>query len=220
MSGSVGMAVGSEPLYGTACRRSTASSGRSNRRPTVSACFLVNCIWPRHAAVVHSLDWPTFCATSVHLMPFFSLRKTMRSVTSSRLIGLISAVMSGSRFKLLLLRIQLLVDGVRDLQELVLADVAGRKRIAHLAVDPVEHAHLAFFGVAERALPVAGDIGAHIQRDARALLRLIHEVCDRARVARKEPAAPQAVAALLKLRRTQRRAEALGEPRDQVRLLV
>src|SRR5215813_3029436 len=153
-------------------------------------------------------------------MPFFSLRKAMRSVTSSRFIGFINAPMSGSRFKLssylrgvtqqscqapggapLLCRpadrsgIQLLVDGVRDLQELVLADIAGRNRVTHLAVDPVEHAHLAFFGVAERGFPVAGDLGADVERDARALLRLIHEVRDRAGgVAGQETAAHQAVA--------------------------
>src|ERR1043165_4591149 len=102
MSGSVGTAVGSEPLYGTVCRISTASSGRSKILPTVSACFFVICIWPRHAAVVHSLDWPTFFATSVHLMPPLILRNAIRSVTSSRFMGFIrlDTACSGSRFML------------------------------------------------------------------------------------------------------------------------
>ena len=45
-------------------------------------------------------DWPTFFATSAHLMPFVILRKAMRSVTSWRFIGLASAASaaSGSRF--------------------------------------------------------------------------------------------------------------------------
>src|SRR5260370_24924226 len=69
-------------------------------RPTISACRLVICIWPRQAAVVHSLDWPTFVATSAHLMLFFSLRKAIRSVTSVRCIGFISELTasSASRF--------------------------------------------------------------------------------------------------------------------------
>src|ERR1041385_9198429 len=163
-------------------------------------------------------------------MPFFSLRKTMRSVTSSRFIGFINAPMSGSRFKFSsylgleqespALRVELLVDAVRDLQELVLADITRRDRVTHLAVDPVEHAHLAFFSVAERGFPVAGNLGADVERDARALLRLIHEVRDRAGVTRQQTAAHQAVADLVELRREQRCAEPLREPGDEMRLLV
>src|SRR5258708_33711805 len=105
----VGTAVGSDPLYGTVCRMITASSGRSKILPTASACFLVICICPRQAAVVHSLEAPTFLATSAHLMPLVILRKAIRSVQSWRFIGLptveneVVSAASGSRSMVLLL---------------------------------------------------------------------------------------------------------------------
>src|SRR6185295_6005792 len=70
-----------------------------------------------------------------------------------------------------LLRIELLVDHVGDLEELVLADVARGQRVAALAVHPVEHAHPAFLGVAECGLAASCGLSAHVQRDARAFLR-------------------------------------------------
>src|SRR5260221_8935979 len=59
-------------------------------RPTVSACCFVICIWPRQAAVVHSLDAPTFFATAAHLIFLITLRKAIRSVTSWRFISSLS----------------------------------------------------------------------------------------------------------------------------------
>src|SRR4029434_5076673 len=92
----------------------TASSGRSKILPTVSACFFVICIWPRHAAVVHSFEWPTFFATSLHLMPLFSLRKALRSVTSSRFIGFISALIPASASRFITVLLQLIGLGPVD----------------------------------------------------------------------------------------------------------
>src|SRR5258706_15287426 len=63
------------------------------------------------------------------------------------------------------LGIELLVDRVGDLEQVVLADVGRGERIAELAVDPVEHLHIAFGGIAEGSL-VLGVFGAHVQRDA------------------------------------------------------
>src|SRR6266702_2172807 len=88
MSGSAGTALGSDPLYGTTCTSLTASGGRPKILPTFSACSLVRVIWPRQAAVTHSFDSPTFFATSDHLISFRTFAEWMRSVTSSRVIGL------------------------------------------------------------------------------------------------------------------------------------
>jgi hypothetical protein len=53
--------------------------------PTTFACSAVSVIWPRHAAVVHSLLRPTLAATSDHLMPLATLAVMIFSVTSMRL---------------------------------------------------------------------------------------------------------------------------------------
>src|SRR5260221_6478669 len=157
MSGSVGTAVGSEPLYGTVCRMSTASSGRSKTLPTVAAWRLVICIWPRQAAVVHSFEWPTLLATSAHLMPLFTLRKAMRSVTSSRFIGFIrfETACSGSRFMLPPQGLQVddlsRGDGPRPVDQEI------HKMVSQLVVLPIMVQGVAIARLVERVVDDLGD---------------------------------------------------------------
>src|SRR5687768_12950593 len=100
--------------------------------------------------------------------------------------------------------VELLVDRVGDLEQVVLADVGRGKRVAELAIDPVEHAYLAFLGIPECGFPVVDRFGAHVQRHACALVALVHEMRHRTAFAGEQTAADQAVANRLQLRRTKR----------------
>src|ERR1700691_5121972 len=87
MSGSVGTAVGSEPLYGTTVNHFVSSADSPKICPTIAAFSALSVIWPRHAAVTHSLLRPTRFATSPHFSPLLTLAVTIFSVTSIRFIA-------------------------------------------------------------------------------------------------------------------------------------
>ena len=55
--------------------------------PTTLACLSSSVIWPRQAAVVHSLERPTFFATSAHWMPLDTFTVMIFSVTSLRFMA-------------------------------------------------------------------------------------------------------------------------------------
>src|SRR5712692_1011104 len=86
---------------------------------------------------------------------------------------------------------ELLVDQRRDAQELVLAQVGRRDRVAAVAVDPVEHADVVFARVAKGSLALPFRFGADIKREATAGSGLIHEQGHRAALTRQKPPADQ-----------------------------
>src|ERR1700728_512675 len=86
MSGSVGTAVGSEPLYGTTVNHFVSSADSPKICPTIAAFSALSVIWPRHAAVTHSLLRPTRFATSPHFGP--SLSACLALIAVWGLIGL------------------------------------------------------------------------------------------------------------------------------------
>ncbi|MCY1562050.1 hypothetical protein D9M68_993900 [compost metagenome] len=73
-------------MYGTTISHFCSSLERPKILPSTLAWAGVAVIWPRHRAVVHSLDWPTFLATSAQLRPLLTLVEMIFSVTSSRLM--------------------------------------------------------------------------------------------------------------------------------------
>src|SRR5437879_5618179 len=60
--------------------------------------------------------------------------------------------------------LELLVDQRRDVQQLVLAQVRRRDRVAAVALDPVEHADVVFARVAKGGLAVPFRFGADVNR--------------------------------------------------------
>src|SRR6267378_8705885 len=83
--------------------------------------------------------------------------------------------------------LELLVDQRRDMQQLVLAQVRRRDRVAAVALDPVEHADVVFARVAKRGLAVPFRFGADVKREATSGSGLIHEQGHRAALARQKP---------------------------------
>src|SRR5438876_2758435 len=112
--------------------------------------------------------------------------------------------------------LELLVDQIREPQQFVLAEIGGRERVADFAVDPVEHADVVFARVAEGGLAVARGLGAHVERQAPAVLRLVHELRDRSIVAGQEASADERHAGLFELRGAQLYANAFRQPGDEM----
>ena len=73
ISGSIGVWVGSESLYGTTCSHFCSFAVKPKISPFVLACSAFSVIWPRQAAVVHSVERPTFPATLDHCRPWLVL---------------------------------------------------------------------------------------------------------------------------------------------------
>src|SRR6185295_3133503 len=74
---------------------------------------------------------------------------------------------------------ELLIDEVREAQQLLAVEIGRGERVADVAVDPVEHADVVLARVAERGLAVARGLGAHVEGQPAAVLRLVHELRDR-----------------------------------------
>src|SRR2546425_8046954 len=83
--------------------------------------------------------------------------------------------------------LELLVDQRRDVQQLVLAQVGRRDRVAAVALDPVEHADVVFARVAKSGLALTFHFGADVKREPTAGSGLVHEQGHRAALARQKP---------------------------------